>query len=304
MHFSLTAAAISRAITCGRGVGRLLAGLLACGLLLADAQANPAAAQANPGIEVAIPGFWDAKRRPERPDLSRLSGIRFLTEVDYPPFNYAGSDGNPAGFNVDLARMICEEIKVQCTVQMRRFDTLLDAVAANQGDAVIASIAATPETRKRVDFSDPYYRTPARFVAKRETPIEEVWPEKLEGRKVAVVAGTAHEAYLRALFTEVEVKPYHTAEEARAALRRGEAELLFGDGISLTFWLNGTDSANCCVFRGGPFMESRYFGEGIGIGVRRGNDLLRQALNWALFRLWEQGKFTDLWLRYFPISPY
>ena len=304
MHFSLTAAVISRATTCGCRLSRLVAGLLACGLLLADAQANRVAAQANPGMDVAIPGFWDAKRRPERPDLSRLSVIRFLTEVDYPPFNYAGPDGNPAGFNVDLARMICEEIKVQCTIQMRRFDTLLDAVAANQGDAVIASIAATPETRKRVDFSDPYYRTPARFVAKRETPIEEVWPEKLEGRKVAVVAGTAHEAYLRALFTEVEVKPYHAAEEARAALRRGEVELLFGDGISLTFWLNGTASANCCVFRGGPFMESRYFGEGIGIAVRRGNDLLRQALNWALFRLWEQGKFTDLWLRYFPISPY
>jgi polar amino acid transport system substrate-binding protein len=301
--FSLTAAAISRAIPHG-GHGALMAGLLACGLLLADAQANRPAAQANPGVGVAIPGFWDAKRRPERPDLSRMTGIRFLTEVDYPPFNYAGPDGNPAGFNVDLARMICEEIKVQCTIQMRRFDTLLDALAVNQGDAVIASIAATPETRKRADFSDPYYRTPARFVAKRETPIEEVWPERLEGRKVAVVAGTAHEAYLRALFTEVEVKPYHTAEAARDALRRGEAELLFGDGISLAFWLNGTDSANCCVFRGGPFMESRYFGEGIGVAVRRGNDLLRQALNWALFRLWEQGKFTDLWLRYFPISPY
>ena len=260
--------------------------------------------RANPGGGFAIPGFWDSRRRPERPDLSRLNGIRFLTEVDYPPFNYAGPDGNPAGFNVDLARMICEEIKVQCTIQMRRFDTLLNSLGANQGDAVIASIAATPETRKRVDFSDPYYRTPARFVAKRETPIGEVWPEKLEGKKVAVVAGTAHEAYLRALFTEVEVRPYATAAIAREALRRGEADLLFGDGISLAFWLNGTDSANCCVFRGGPFMESRYFGEGIGIAVRRGNDLLRQALNWALFRLWEQGKFTDLWLRYFPVSPY
>ena len=125
----------------GCGFGVLLAALLTCGLLLADAQANRAAAQAKPGIGVAIPGFWDAKRRPERPDLSRLTGIRFLTEVDYPPFNYAGPDGNPAGFNVDLARMICEEIKVQCTIQMRRFDTLLDALAANQGDAVIASIA-------------------------------------------------------------------------------------------------------------------------------------------------------------------
>jgi polar amino acid transport system substrate-binding protein len=51
-------------------------------------------------------------------------------------------------------------------------------------------------------------------------------------------------------------------------------------------------------------MESRYFGEGVGIAVRHGNDLLRQAFNWALFRLWEKGTFTDLWLRYFPISPF
>ena len=57
-------------------------------------------------------------------------------------------------------------------------------------------------------------------------------------------------------------------------------------------------------FRGGPFTESRYFGEGVGIAVRRGNDTLRQAFNWALFGLWEKGRFTDLWLRYFPISPF
>ena len=304
MHSTPITAAAFRASAHGLGHGALTVGLLVCGLLLADAAAHHAAAQANSAGSVAIPGFWDAKRRPERPDLSRLSGIRFLTEVDYPPFNYAGPDGNPAGFNVDLARMICEEIKVQCTIQMRRFDTLLNAVTSNQGDAIIASIAATPETRKRVDFSDPYYRTPARFVALKDTPIEDALPERLEGKKVAVVARTAHEAYLRALFTEVEVKAYPTAEIAREASRRREVDLLFGDGISLAFWINGTDSGNCCVFRGGPFMESRYFGEGIGIAVRRGNDLLRQALNWALFRLWEQGKFTDLWLRYFPVSPY
>jgi len=71
-------------------------------------------------------------------------------------------------------------------------------------------------------------------------------------------------------------------------------DLLFGDGIALAFWLNGTDSAGCCVFKGGPFTESRYFGEGIGIAVRRGNDTLRLALNWGLFRLWEKGQFTDL----------
>ncbi len=169
---------------------------------------------------------------------------------------------------------------------------------------MIASIAPTADAHRRVDFSDPYYRTPARFVARIDSRIDDVLPERLEGKKVAVVAGTAHEAYLKAMFTEVEVRSYPNPEAARDALRAREVDLLFGDGIALAFWLNGSDSAGCCAFRGGPFLESRYFGEGVGIAVRHGNDLLRQALNWALFRLWEKGSFTDLWLRYFPISPF
>jgi polar amino acid transport system substrate-binding protein len=168
---------------------------------------------------------------------------------------------------------------------------------------VIASIAETPEMRKQVDFSDPYYRTPARFVSRRDVEID-VRPEALEGKKIAVVAGTAHEAYLKTLFTEAVLQTYPNSDAALFALRKGEVDLLFGDGIALAFWLNGTDSAGCCVFRGGPFIESRFFGEGVGIAVKRGNDVLRQAINWALFRLWEKGRFTDLWLRYFPVSPF
>jgi polar amino acid transport system substrate-binding protein len=294
------------------GAVAIIAVILAATIAAAQAQtvnppqgASPAPPTVTPPADtMAVPGFWDPRRRPERPDLSRINIIRFLTETDYPPFNYAGPDGAPTGFNVDLARLICEELKVACTVQMRRFDTLIGALNSNNGDAIIASIATTPEMRTRVDFSDPYYRATARFVARRDSTIEDVRPEALEGKKIAVVAGTAHEGYLKTLFTEAELHPYPDADAARFALKRGEVDLLFGDGVSLAFWLNGTDSANCCVFRGGPYLESRFFGEGVGIVVRRGNDLLRQAFNWALFRLWEKGRFTDLWLRYFPISPF
>jgi polar amino acid transport system substrate-binding protein len=230
--------------------------------------------------------------------------IRFLTETDYPPFNFTGPDGNPAGFNVDLARSLCDEIKVTCTVQMRRFETLVDAITSNRGDAIIASLAVTPQLRTRLDFTDPYYRAPARFVSRREAVMTEVRPEYLEGKKVGVIGGTSHEAYLKAMFTEAEVRAYPNADTARAALRNKDVDLLFGDGIELSFWLNGSDSGGCCTFRGGPFLESRFFGEGIGIAVKRGNDLLRQAFNWALFRLWERGSYTDLWLRYFPIDPF
>src|SRR3972149_4958884 len=148
----------------------LLIGLVTFGCLLIGFASVPAVAAPGESANAAgvmVPSFWDPRRRPERPDLSRPPAIRFLPEIDYPPFNYAGPDGNPAGFNVDLARMICEELKIACTVQMRRFDTLLTSLAENRGDAVMASIAITPETRKLADFSDPYYRTPARFVARR-----------------------------------------------------------------------------------------------------------------------------------------
>ena len=146
--------------------------LLAAAIALAVASAMPARAQAPtrttapPAASDAAPGFWDPRRRPERPDLGRLTLIRFMTEVDYPPFDYAGQDGNPIGFNVDLARQMCEEMHVSCTVQMRRFDTLFDALNDNRGDAAIASISVTPEARARADFSDPYYRPVARFAAK------------------------------------------------------------------------------------------------------------------------------------------
>jgi polar amino acid transport system substrate-binding protein len=119
-----------------------------------------------------------------------------------------------------------------------------------------------------------------------------------------VVGGSAHEAYLRTLFTEAQPVSYLTADATRDALRRGDVDYVFGDGIALSFWINGTDSGNCCAFAGGPFFESKFFGEGVGIAVRKGNDTVRLALNYALYRLWEKGRFADLWLRYFPVNPF
>src|SRR5260370_40015782 len=237
----------------------------ATGVLLAMALplGGPAHAQnaAKPGAEAApqaVPGFWDPRRRPDLPDLSRLTVIRFLTEPDYPPFNFTGPDGNPAGFNVDLARQICEEIKVTCTIQMRRFETLLDALSSNRGDAIIASLAVTPQMRARLDFSDPYYRAPARFVSRRDAVIPEIRPEYLEGKKVGVVAGSSHEAYLKAMFTDAEIRSYANDDAARLGLRRGEVDFIFGDAISLAFWINATASAHCSAFPRRPFLDTRH----------------------------------------------
>jgi len=287
-----------------RAICAILLGILMAGSPAPEAAAQPAVKSTVTAAPQAVPGFWDPRRRPDRPDLSRITMIRFLTETDYPPFDFTGPDGNPAGFNVDFARALCEEIKVPCTIQMRRFETLVDAINTGRGDAVIASIAMTPDIRTQLDFTDPYYRAPARFVSRAGEVMADVRPENVTGKKIGVISGSAHEAYLKAFFTDALAVGFPSDEALRSALRRGEVDMIFGDAISLGFWINGTDSDGCCAFSGGPFVESRYFGEGIGIGVKKGNDVLRQALNWAMFRVWEKGRYTDLWLRYFSVSPF
>ena len=265
-----------------------------------------AAAQTPDLRGTVVPGFWDPRRRPERPDTSRVTLIRFVTEVDYPPFNYAGTDGNPTGFNVDLARLMCDELKIPCTIQMRRFDTLLSSLSENRADAVAASIAVIGATRERAGISAiPIIGRQAaswRGVRRRWAifPPSNSTARKLRLSPVRRTTNTRAHFLLRQTFVLLR----DTGSRAREALRRGEVDLLFADAFELSSWLNGSDSANCCTFVGGPFTESRMFGEGVGIAVRRGNDTLRLAFNWALFRLWEKGKFAELWLRYFPVNPY
>src|SRR3954452_6573066 len=82
---------------------------------------------------VMIPNFWDPKVQLERPDIPATRTIRFLVDDDFPPLHFAGLDGTPTGFSVELARAACERLGLTCTVQVRRFDTLLNALAEKQG---------------------------------------------------------------------------------------------------------------------------------------------------------------------------
>jgi polar amino acid transport system substrate-binding protein len=255
-------------------------------------------------VAAQTPNFWDPNHRTEKPDLSGIQLLRFVTEDDYPPFDFLAPDGSLTGFNVDFARAICDALSVSCTIQARRWDTIVNSLAEGKADAAAASLADSPDNRKALDFTIPYYRTPARFVVRKQSAIRDAIPEGLVGQTIGVQAHTAHEAYLRAFFPRSNVRVYETEASLLSALKRNEVEIVFGDGISLASWLNGTDSEDCCMFKGGPFTESRYFGYGVGLAVRKGNSTLRQALDWAIAQVGESGVYSELYLKYFPIGFY
>ena len=262
--------------------------------------ALPAVAQTP---HVFVPGFLDPQKRIDKPDLAGLHAIRFLTEEDYPPFHFAMPDGSLAGFDVDIARAICDELRVTCTIQQRRFDLLAPALNGDEGDALIASLRINAANRAKFDFTAPYYTTPARFVAKADSGLD-VAPGRLAGKKIGVMQKSAHEAYLTAFLPGVTRQSYETRAAMHAALQSGEIDAFFDDGVTSELWLLAADSQNCCAFVGGPYTESRYFGEGVGIAVKKGNNLLRRALDYALAQLARNGTHTDLYLKYFPLGFY
>lgn len=238
------------------------------------------------------------------PTAERRVVLRVLTEGEYPPFNYFDDEGVLTGFNVDLARAICLELNVACDIQVRPWEELLVAVARGEADAAIAGHVVNARALKLVDFTDRYFHTAARFAGPREGIKLEITPDGLEGRRIGVVKGTAHEAYLTEFFRLGQIQPFETPERARDALMQGKLDLVFDDGVSLVLWINGTASKECCELRGGPFLEPRYFGEGIAIAVPKSDPKLKSDLNGALRRVRASGRVDELMLQYFRTRLY
>src|SRR5688500_5050675 len=235
----------------------LLAAFCALGLACGFARA----------AEPQVPMFWDAKERLPKPDLSGLARLRFLTTTDFPPFNFLDGEGRLSGFHIDLARAICAELDIagKCQIQAVPWAELDDMLQSGQGEAIMAGVAVTSESRLKYAFSRPYLRFPARFIMPRTTAVSEPVFDRLQGKRVGVIAGSAHERMLRANFPGVKIVTYSRQNWMLQDLKAAKIAVAFGDGMRLGFWLAGSEAGGCCRFAGGAYLTPEYLGSGLAI---------------------------------------
>jgi polar amino acid transport system substrate-binding protein len=278
----------------------IISAALACAILILDqfGLAPPVSAQAPADTQTETPAIAPPPAPPGAGP--RRFAIRFLTDSEFPPFHYYDEDGVLTGFDVDLARAICLELGTQCDIRALPWNELLPALRRGEADAVIAAQRITPSLLKEFDVSDRYFYTTAWFAGLRASPRVTTTPEQLERRRIAVARGSPHEAYLRTFFRESAIETTDSVEQAREAVRPGRADLVFGDGIGLVFWVNGSLSQDCCELKGGPFFEPKFFGDGLAITVPRQDVELKRMINRTLARLRRNGRYEELILRYFP----
>ncbi len=230
--------------------------------------------------------------------------LRIGVEGAYPPFSSVTADGKLVGFDIDIANALCAEMGAECTLVQQDWDGIIPALLARKYDAIIASMSITEERKKKVAFSGKYYQTPAKFAAKKGSGIS-ISKEGLAGKTVGVQRATTHDNFITEEFGDaVDIKRYGTQDEAYLDAVAGRLDLLLADSVAMKEGFLDTDKGQGWEFVGPGYTTKKYFGDGAGIAVRKGDTDLVKKLDDAIAAIRANGTYDAIAKKYFEFDVY
>jgi len=233
---------------------------------------------------------------------AKAETLKLGTEGAYAPFNMVDSDGNLAGFDIEIGEALCAAMEVECEWVTSDWDGIIPALLAKKFDAIVASMSITDERKEKIDFTGKYYTSPVKFARTKGSSIE-ISAEGLKGKTIAVQAGTVTDNFVTGTFPDAEVKGYKTQDEANLDFVAGRVDLLAADSFVLFDFL-GTDQGSNAEAVGPDFDDPKYLGEGIGIGVRKEDSELRDKLTAAIAKIRADGTYKKINDKYFEFDVY
>lgn len=221
----------------------------------------------------------------------------------YPPFASLDASGTWVGWEIEVIDAVCAAAELDCVLTPVAWDGIIPSLTGQQIDALMASMSITEERQKTIDFSNPYYNTPAVIVADKSMDIEAT-PESLAGKIIGIQASTIHQAYANAYFGDAaEIRVYQTQDEANQDLVAGRIDATQADSIAMADFV-GSDAGGCCEIKGAVANDESILGRGVGAGVRKGDDALREKLNAGIAAILADGTHAEITSRYFSAPIY
>lgn len=218
--------------------------------------------------------------------------LRFAFSATNPPFESVNNEGQMAGFDIDMAKTLCERMKTSCIFTNNAFDRLLPSLKFHRYDVVISGMDITAERQKQVDFTQSYHANSGTLVAIKGRYSSF---EQLKGKRIGVGGDTTQQAYLQSTWPDIIAVTYDNYQNALLDIHNGRLEGIFGDTPAVYELLKSTPQL---ARVGEPVTDSRYFGSGLGIAVRKGNEELLSQLNEALQSMKDDGTLRMLSLRW------
>ncbi|MFZ0494173.1 MAG: transporter substrate-binding domain-containing protein [Methylocella sp.] len=227
--------------------------------------------------------------------------VRIASEGARPPYNYL-ENNELAGFEIDLARDLCARMKVFCSFTRQDWDGLIPGLLEHRYDAIMAAMEITSEARKKIAFTKPYIRMPSAFMTLKQRASLDTSPAGLAGKAIGVESGGAQEVYLEDVYKQSEIRAYARLEEAILDLAEGRLDAVIGDKDAIEEYMKTRKEAECCVLAGDVPRDPAYFGDGIGIGLRKEDTGLKAMFEKALDSCVADGTFAKVTAKYFDFK--
>ena len=221
----------------------------------------------------------------------------------YPPFASPDASGNWVGWEVDIINAVCKAAEMDCVVTPVAWEGIIPSLTGGQIDAIMASMSITEERMKVIDFSDKYYNTPTVVVAAKGSGITPT-PEGLAGKTIGVQVSTIHEAYAKAHFPDAELKTYQTTDEGFQDLAAGRIDASQADSIAIDAFMATDAGKACCEVVGAVADDPAILGAGVGVGLRKGDEALKEKFNAGIKKIREDGTYDAISKNYFASSIY
>lgn len=223
--------------------------------------------------------------------------LRVAVEPNEAPFSAIRDDGTWQGFNVDVASALCRRLRTSCTFVP---GTVAEVVQQLQSRAVdmAPGLAITAARQRTLDFTAAYYVAPSRFIAPRARPID-VSPTGLAGKIVGVQRGSAQDGFAAATYPGIVLRRYGDKAELYLDLALGRLDAGLVSVIAGRAQFLDTPLGAEFDLMGPVLDDPAWFGEGVGIAVRKGDAQLLAALNQALRDIRTDGTFDVIRRNYF-----
>jgi octopine/nopaline transport system substrate-binding protein len=226
--------------------------------------------------------------------------LRVGVEGAYIPWGGIDPSGNVIGFEVELANIICEKINRKCKFIKQDWDGIIPALLNNKYDVIMAGITITEERKKKINFTRGYADTGVAVGSlslEKSNSVEELL-KKLEGKKLGVQTGTISAKWADKTLKNTIIRSYGTQEELNIDLLNGRIDAGMNDTSVWTALQKGNEDIKIVS----PILTSKddpLFGEGIGIGVKKGRTELLSELNRVLDEMSADGSLSDLATKWF-----
>jgi polar amino acid transport system substrate-binding protein len=227
--------------------------------------------------------------------------IRIATEGAFPPFNYM--EGNePQGFEVDLGNALCAAAKARCVFVVHEWDGMIKGLLRGEYDAIMASVGITERRRARIAFSKPYYRIPAAFVGRKDGSLSAVTPATLVGKAIGTIAGSDHAHFLEERYPDAQVRTFASLEEADLDLMTERLDLVVGDKLAMTRFLDSREGQACCRLVADAPFDPAFYHPGVGVGLRKEDLGLKALFDQALDAVIADGTYDRIRAKYFSFD--